>query len=165
MSVRNLIAQQQGSVFNKKQRYSIFFIIHFLTYYCFNFFTSVFQVRDKDQNPAYACVYCEKPGHKSSKCDLVSATPESRTGWCFQKRKCVLIVQPLNTEPLIAAVVKRAPIARKKSHLNLFSFSYYWYWRHKVPHRNWYRGRSFTLIDQINNIVIKNIISENNTNA
>ena len=35
-----------------------------------------FQVRDKDQNPAYVCVYCEKPGHKSSECELVSGTPK-----------------------------------------------------------------------------------------
>ena len=27
---------------------------------------NLFQVRDKDQKPAYVCVYCEKPGRKSS---------------------------------------------------------------------------------------------------
>ena len=37
-----------------------------------------FQVKDKDQNPAYVCVYCEKLGHKSSECELVSGTPERR---------------------------------------------------------------------------------------
>ena len=26
-------------------------------------------VRDKDQKPEYACVYCEKPGNKSSECE------------------------------------------------------------------------------------------------
>ena len=39
---------------------------------------NLFQVRDKDQKPAYVCVYCEKPGHKSSECELVSGTPERR---------------------------------------------------------------------------------------
>ena len=38
----------------------------------------MFQVRDKDQKPAYVCVYCEKPCHKSSECELVSETPERR---------------------------------------------------------------------------------------
>ena len=38
----------------------------------------MFQVRDKDKKPAYVCVYCEKPGHKSSECELVSETPERR---------------------------------------------------------------------------------------
>ena len=37
-----------------------------------------FQARDKDQKPAYVRVYCEKPGHKSSECELVSGTPERR---------------------------------------------------------------------------------------
>ena len=27
---------------------------------------NLFQVRDKDQKPAYVCVYCEKPRRKSS---------------------------------------------------------------------------------------------------
>ena len=38
----------------------------------------MFQVRDKDKKPAYVCVYCEKPGHKSSECELVSEPPERR---------------------------------------------------------------------------------------
>ena len=37
-----------------------------------------FQARDKDQKPAYARVYCEKPGHKSSECELVIETPQCR---------------------------------------------------------------------------------------
>ena len=48
----------------------------------------MFQVRDKDKKPAYVCVYCEKPGHKSCECKLVSGTPElrlilSKTKLCF----------------------------------------------------------------------------------
>ena len=39
---------------------------------------NLFQVRDKDQKPVYVCVYCGKRGHKSSKCELVSETPERR---------------------------------------------------------------------------------------
>ena len=38
----------------------------------------MFQVRDKDQKLAYVFVYCEKPGHKSSECELVNETPERR---------------------------------------------------------------------------------------
>ena len=38
---------------------------------------NLFQVRDKDQKPAYVCVYCEKPGHKSRECELVSETPKA----------------------------------------------------------------------------------------
>ena len=49
---------------------------------------NLFQVRDKDKKPAYVCVYCEKPGHKSCECKLVSGTPElrlilSKTKLCF----------------------------------------------------------------------------------
>ena len=48
----------------------------------------MFQVRDKDKKPAYVCVYCEKPCHKSSECELVSGTPErmlilSKKKLCF----------------------------------------------------------------------------------
>ena len=45
----------------------------------------MFQVRDKDQKPAYVCVYCKKPGHKSSECELVSKTPKRRL--IFSKKK------------------------------------------------------------------------------
>ena len=38
----------------------------------------MFQVRDKDQKPTYACVYYEKPDHKSNKCELVSGATERR---------------------------------------------------------------------------------------
>ena len=38
----------------------------------------MFQVRDIYQKPAYACIYCEKSGHKSSECELLSETPEGR---------------------------------------------------------------------------------------
>ena len=31
-----------------------------------------FQVRDKVRKPAYVCVYCEKPGHKSNECGSVN---------------------------------------------------------------------------------------------
>ena len=39
---------------------------------------NLFQVRDKDKKPAYACVYYEKPGHKFSECELVSGNREHR---------------------------------------------------------------------------------------
>ena len=39
---------------------------------------NLFQVRDKDKKSAYGRVYCEKPGHKSSECELVSESPERR---------------------------------------------------------------------------------------
>ena len=38
---------------------------------------NLFQVRDKDQEPAYVRVYCEKTGHKSCEYELV-ITPERR---------------------------------------------------------------------------------------
>ena len=38
----------------------------------------MFQVRDKDKKPAYVCVYCENPVHKSSERELVSGIPERR---------------------------------------------------------------------------------------
>ena len=38
----------------------------------------MFQVRGKDQKLAYVYVYCEKSGHKSSECELVSETRERR---------------------------------------------------------------------------------------
>ena len=39
---------------------------------------NLFQVRDKDQKPAYVSVCCEKPGYKSSECELLSETHERR---------------------------------------------------------------------------------------
>ena len=39
---------------------------------------NLLQVKDKDKNPTYVWVYCEKPGHKYSECELVSETPERR---------------------------------------------------------------------------------------
>ena len=48
---------------------------------------SLFQVRDKDQNPAYVCVYCEKPGHEYSECELVSGNPERRLA-LSKKKSC-----------------------------------------------------------------------------
>ena len=39
---------------------------------------NLFQVRDKDQKSAYVSVYCKKPGHKSSECELVSGIRERR---------------------------------------------------------------------------------------
>ena len=39
---------------------------------------NLFQVRDKDQKLAFVYVYCEKPGHKSSECELVIETPQCR---------------------------------------------------------------------------------------
>ena len=49
---------------------------------------NLFQVRDKDQKPACVCVCYEKPGHKSSECELVSGTPKlklilSKKKLCF----------------------------------------------------------------------------------
>ena len=37
---------------------------------------NLFKARNKDQKPAYVCVYCEKPGHKSGECELVSGNPK-----------------------------------------------------------------------------------------
>ena len=39
---------------------------------------NLFQVRDKDQKHACVCLFDEKPGHKSSDCELVSGTPKRR---------------------------------------------------------------------------------------
>ena len=47
----------------------------------------MFHVRDKDKKPACVCVYCEKPGHKSSECELVSEPPE-RKMILSKKRLC-----------------------------------------------------------------------------
>ena len=38
----------------------------------------MFHERDKDQKPAYVCVYCEKAGHRSSDCELVIGISERR---------------------------------------------------------------------------------------
>ena len=39
---------------------------------------NLFQVRDKDQKHSCVCLFDEKPGHKSSDCELVSGTPKRR---------------------------------------------------------------------------------------
>ena len=71
----------------------------------------MFQVRDKDKKTAYACVYCEKLGHKSSECELVSRTPKRRL--ILSKGNCTLIEKALNNLLLTAAVIKRVPIVKE----------------------------------------------------
>ena len=51
--------------------------------------------RKKWPKPTYVCVYCEKPSHKSSKCELVSGTPQQRL--ILLKKECAFIVHALNT--------------------------------------------------------------------
>ena len=52
---------------------------------------NLFQVRDKE--PTYVCVYCEKPGHISRECELVSGTQESRL-ILSKKKLCVNCTGP-----------------------------------------------------------------------
>ena len=49
-------------------------------------------LREKDQKLANVCVYCEKPGHKSCECELLSETLTRRL--TLPKRKSCLRCKP-----------------------------------------------------------------------